>query len=127
MNANTLVKLQDAVKDASHGWQMDFEGKSFTTKFYANVNRSRDRFLLFCDRKKIGHMDSVVPYNIFKEPYEVFCLNFTTINPSEYLDSLWEEDPYQDENQPARFFSYHVDAEKMAKFAIKHFKELLEE
>jgi hypothetical protein len=129
MSAQSLAKLQQAMKNVSDGWQLEFEGHLFTTKFYVNVNRSRDRFILFCNGKRIGCMDCVIPFSVFKPTYEVFNLDYSIQDKEKHAEDgcEWIEEPYQDETGPVCYYPSFKDPEKMAKFAIKHFDFLINE
>jgi hypothetical protein len=84
------------------------------------VSRSRDRFLLFFNDLNVGFIDYVVPYNIFKTPYEVIHLDFVTTKTFPFEGCEWEDDPYPQDNQPLSKYPVFSDMEHATKFYLAH-------
>lgn len=115
MNARTLTRLQET--SLASGREADYLlGESVIGLFYMNVSRSRDRYLLYWGDFHVGYMDMVVPFPIFKSPYEVFYPHFSTTTPFDYDDISWEPDPYQSDDQPQRYFPATQNPETALKF-----------
>ena len=125
MNAPRLSKLQKSLMSCNTGENYTVKGIKIQTKFMVNVNRGRDRYLLFINGGNCGFVDYVTPYNIFKSSYEVYHLDFFTHNKFNFPGLTWEANPYPDENQPAIFFPTFRDVEKMIDFLTDKGKDFL--
>lgn len=69
-------------------------GSVLTSKFYHDVNRGRVRHLIKINGTEFGFVDFVTPYNIFKDPYEFYVLNYSTQKPFDFEGIEWEEEFY---------------------------------
>ena len=127
MNSVTLKKLQNLSKQINkeNPFHIILDEVEYSTSFLYNISRSRDRFILLKNNERIGLMDSVFPYNVFQENYNVFMLDYSTTDPASekynFLKELpvefsWEKDPYNEKY--FYFTSKHIEA---IHFFLKHF------
>ena len=119
MNAATIAKLNNSLKDIArddHGF--DAEGLRFEVVYYADVGRYTTRSLIFVDGLQVGFVDYVVPWNIFRSPYEEYYMNFAASSPEEIEEVRWQEDPYWEESsgRPMLWAPFTGNIEVFAKF-----------
>ena len=99
MTSTTLAKTQsDLVQiDRESGEDYIDGGTHIRTEFFLEVQRDRTRHVVFFDEKNVGFIDYVVPFNIFKSPYENVVLEFSSHTKPQFEGIQWVEEFYPED------------------------------
>lgn len=96
------------------------DGVEVQTKFYHNIKRDRDRYLIHMNGRNVGFMDYVVPFSICKAPYEWIVIEFTAKSRFNFKGCEWTEEFYpEDYNNPGWIPTFR-DIENAVAFFKEH-------
>lgn len=99
MSAETFAKIQKSVVEIDRESGEDYVdgGTHIQTKFFNGSWRDRTRHLVFFDGKNVGFIDYVVPFNIFKSPFEWVVLDYWSPTKKMFKGIRWVEAFYPED------------------------------